>query len=141
VPATSLSHRPVKLTGGDEGYAEGRACLIPSCGILRALVRFICVIEASRASAEAQTPRLGYRRGNVLICRQRQSPPTVFLERFFATVFFGSGLLFLGMLFTSAATVGAILMAFAADSAQLINSAAFRLARTTAYNILNIYTI
>jgi len=33
-------------------------------------------------------------------------------DRFFATVFFGSGLLFLGMLFSAAAIVGAILMAF-----------------------------
>jgi len=34
-------------------------------------------------------------------------------DRFFATVFFGSGVLFLAMLFTSAAMVGAILTAFA----------------------------
>ena len=34
-------------------------------------------------------------------------------DQFFATVFFGSGLLFLAMLFTAAAIVGAILVAFA----------------------------
>src|SRR6516165_7175797 len=33
-------------------------------------------------------------------------------DRFFATVFFGSGILFLGLLFTAAALVGAILVAF-----------------------------
>jgi len=62
-------------------------------------------------------------------------------DRFFATVFFGSGLLFLGTLFISAAIVGAILMAFAADPAHLIDSSAFRVARASAYNILNIYTV
>jgi hypothetical protein len=41
-------------------------------------------------------------------------------DRFFATVFFGSGLLFLGMLFTAAALVGAILMAFTARPEELI---------------------
>src|SRR5271170_6721596 len=53
-------------------------------------------------------------------------------DRFFATVFFGSGLLFLGMLFTAAALVGAILMAFAAKPAELINSATFHFARAAA---------
>ena len=62
-------------------------------------------------------------------------------DRFFATVFFGSGLLFLAMLFISAAMVGAILMAFAADPAHLLSSPAFRVARASAYNILNIYMI
>src|SRR5262249_39652152 len=33
-------------------------------------------------------------------------------DRFFATVFFGSGILFLAMLFTASAIVGAILIAF-----------------------------
>ncbi len=36
-------------------------------------------------------------------------------DRFFATVFFGSGLLFLGMLFTAAAVVGALIIASAAE--------------------------
>jgi hypothetical protein len=62
-------------------------------------------------------------------------------DRFFATVFFGSGLLFLGMLFTAAAIVGAIIIAFASKPKQLINSATFHLARAAAYNIVNIYMI
>ena len=41
-------------------------------------------------------------------------------DRFFATVFFGSGLLFLAMLFTAAAIVGAILIAFATQPKELI---------------------
>jgi hypothetical protein len=60
-------------------------------------------------------------------------------DRFFATVFFGSGLLFLAMLFAAAAIVGAIIMAFAAEPNVLINSSTFRFARTLVYNIVNIY--
>jgi MFS family permease len=60
-------------------------------------------------------------------------------DRFFATVFFGSGLLFLAMLFAAAAIVGAIIMAFAAEPNAVINSATFRFARTLVYNIVNIY--
>jgi MFS family permease len=60
-------------------------------------------------------------------------------DRFFATVFFGSGLLFLGMLFTAAAMVGGLLMAFAAEPGQLIDSATYYFARATVYNIVNIY--
>jgi hypothetical protein len=62
-------------------------------------------------------------------------------DRFFATVFFGSGLLFLGMLFSAAALVGAILMAFAAQPAELIDSATFHFARAAVYSIFNIYMI
>jgi hypothetical protein len=62
-------------------------------------------------------------------------------DRFFATVFLGSGLLFLGMLFTAAAVAGAILTAFVAAPEQLINSATFHFARAAAYNIANIYMI
>jgi hypothetical protein len=62
-------------------------------------------------------------------------------DRFFATVFFGSGLLFLGMLFTAAAVIGGILMAFAARPEELINSATFHFARATAYSLVNIYMI
>jgi len=62
-------------------------------------------------------------------------------DRFFATVFFGGGLLFLGMLFTAAATIGAILMAFATQPEELVNSATFHFARATVYNLVNIYMI
>src|SRR4026208_488491 len=56
-------------------------------------------------------------------------------DRFFATVFLGSGLLFLGMLFVAAGVIGAIIAAFAAAPNELINSPAFHLARAIAYNI------
>ena len=62
-------------------------------------------------------------------------------DRFFATVFLGSGLLFLSMLFTAAAAVGGILMAFAAQPEELINSATFHFARAATYNLVNIYMI
>src|SRR6478735_6498954 len=55
-------------------------------------------------------------------------------DRFFATVFMGSGLLFLAMLFASAAVAGGIITAFAAAPNELINSPAFHLARAIAYN-------
>jgi hypothetical protein len=62
-------------------------------------------------------------------------------DRFFATVFLGSGLLFLAMLFTAAAVIGGILIAFKSAPGEMINSGAFALARATAYNIVNIYMI
>ena len=62
-------------------------------------------------------------------------------DRFFATVFFGSGLLFLAMLFIAAAVAGGILIAFAARPEELINSATFHFARATTYAIVNIYMI
>jgi len=62
-------------------------------------------------------------------------------DRFFATVFFGSGLLFLAMLFVASATVGAIILAFTARPKDLIDSAVFHFARAVAYGMINIYTI
>ena len=62
-------------------------------------------------------------------------------DRFFATVFLGSGLLFLAMLFTAASVIGAILIAFETEPSRLINSATFTLARALAYNLVNIYMI
>ena len=63
-------------------------------------------------------------------------------DRFFSTVFLGSSLLFLATLFTSAAVIGAIILAFAADDPNnLTNSAAFHFARTLAYNVANIYMV
>ncbi|MGA8002929.1 MAG: hypothetical protein WCA05_14875 [Pseudolabrys sp.] len=62
-------------------------------------------------------------------------------DRFFSTVFLGSSLLFLATLFTSAAAIGAIILAFATDSRNLVNSASFHFARTLAYNVANIYMV
>jgi hypothetical protein len=62
-------------------------------------------------------------------------------DRFFATVFFGSGLLFLAMLFVAAAMVGAIILVFAEQPEELANAATFRFARATIYSLVNIYMI
>jgi len=62
-------------------------------------------------------------------------------DRFFATVFLGSGLLFLSMLFTAAAIIGAILFAFAMQPEELMGSATFHFARAAAYSLVNVYMI
>jgi hypothetical protein len=62
-------------------------------------------------------------------------------DRFFATVYFGSALLFLAMLFAAAAILGALVLAFAAHPNEVINSATFYFARAVAYNIMNVYAI
>ena len=62
-------------------------------------------------------------------------------DRLFATVFLGSGLLFLALLFSAAAVVGAIIIAFAARPDQLIDSDTFHFVRTLAFNLMNIYAI
>jgi hypothetical protein len=62
-------------------------------------------------------------------------------DRFFATVFLGSGLLFLAMLFFSAAVAGGILIAFAAAPDHVLASATFTFARAITFEIMNIYAI
>jgi MFS family permease len=62
-------------------------------------------------------------------------------DRFFATVFVGSGLLFLAMLFAIGAVAGAIILTFAVEPEAAINSATFHFARAFAYNLMNIYVI
>jgi hypothetical protein len=60
-------------------------------------------------------------------------------DRFFATVFLGSGLLFLAMLFGAAAIAGAIITAFSAKPGELAGSGTFTLARSLAFNLMNVY--
>jgi hypothetical protein len=62
-------------------------------------------------------------------------------DRFFATVFLGSGLLFVGMIFTSAAMAGGIITILGHDSARLIQSGSYALGRAEAYQTLNIYAV
>jgi hypothetical protein len=62
-------------------------------------------------------------------------------DKLFATVFLGSGLLFLAMLFFSAAVAGGIIIAFTAAPELLLGSATFTLARAMTYEIMNIYAI
>lgn len=62
-------------------------------------------------------------------------------DRFFATVFFGSGVLLLAMLFTAAAVVGALILAFHAAPEGVANSATFHFGRGLAYGMINIYVV
>ena len=62
-------------------------------------------------------------------------------DRFFATVFLGSGLLFLAMLFCSAAIAGGILIAYSAAPTAMLSSEMYTFARAATYVILNTYAI
>jgi hypothetical protein len=63
-------------------------------------------------------------------------------DRFFASVFFGSALLFLAMLFATAAVGGAvILLGSSVKADELVNSETFRFARATAYIAMNVYAV
>jgi MFS family permease len=62
-------------------------------------------------------------------------------DRFFATVFIGSGFLFLVMLFTSAAFAGSIILVFGNTPAGLLNNQVFTFGRAAMYTIANIYAI
>ena len=62
-------------------------------------------------------------------------------DRFFATVFFGSGLLFLSMLFASAAVAGGILTMYGASPQLLIQSGIYSYGRMVTYELVNVYTM
>ena len=62
-------------------------------------------------------------------------------DRLFATVFLGSGLLFLAMLFVAAGVFGAIVVVYAAKPDSLANSATFAVMRAFAYVLFNVYAI
>jgi hypothetical protein len=61
-------------------------------------------------------------------------------DQFFATVFFGSGLLFVANLFASATLAGALLETAAADT-RVLNSDSYRLARQMVGASMNIFAI
>jgi hypothetical protein len=62
-------------------------------------------------------------------------------DRFFATVFLGSGLLFLAMLFVSSALGYAMVMASEVVPGQFADSATFYFARAAAYTVVNAYMV
>ncbi len=62
-------------------------------------------------------------------------------DRFFATVFLGSGLLFLAMLFNSAAVAGGVISIFGAAPGMLVDSGLYTFGRTVTYEIMNVYTM
>jgi len=72
------------------------------------------------------------------VLRDRLGPKE---DRFFSTVFFGSGLLFLAMLFTAAGVIAAIIFVFATEPKSIVNSTTYHLARAIAYDLMNVYAI
>jgi hypothetical protein len=60
-------------------------------------------------------------------------------DRFLATVFLGSGLLFLAILFVSSAVTGGFMMAYEAIPGKLMDSGTYAFARTLAYELVNVY--
>ena len=62
-------------------------------------------------------------------------------DRLFATVFLGSGLLFLAMLFASAAVAGGTMQMYGATPSMLIESGLYAFGRTVTYEIMNVYTM
>jgi hypothetical protein len=62
-------------------------------------------------------------------------------DRFFATVFFGSGLLFLATMFASAAVAGGLLRMFASTPGLLIESGLYTFGRTLSNELVNVYAM
>jgi hypothetical protein len=62
-------------------------------------------------------------------------------DRFFATVFFGSGLLFLAMIFAASAVSSGLMMAYRATPGKMLDSGIYTFARTVAYQVVNVYAI
>jgi hypothetical protein len=72
------------------------------------------------------------------VLRDRIGP---YEDRFFATVFLGSGLLFLAMLFASAAVAGGIMMIYGTTPGKLVESGTYAFGRTVVYQIINVYAV
>ena len=62
-------------------------------------------------------------------------------DRLFATVFLGSGLLFLALIFIGAALAGGLLSSYHDLSSTLVESGVFTYSRAVMYQILNVYAI
>ena len=62
-------------------------------------------------------------------------------DRFFSTVFLGSGLLFLAMLFASSAMAGGIIMVYGAMPGKLMESGIYTFGRTVTYQIIHVYAM
>jgi hypothetical protein len=62
-------------------------------------------------------------------------------DRFFATVFLGSGLLFLAMLFTCSAVAGSIIMVYGATPGKLMGSGIYMFGRAVTYQLLHVYAL
>jgi hypothetical protein len=156
-----LSEEPVDI--GDDAHAGPDRCTVenaqgsPIAGILFAVLLFVVFWLLRRSvAADPHEPGSWLRRKSEAVALALNLVPfagIAFLwfigglrdrlgkaeDQFFATVFFGSGVLYLCMLFSAAAIIGALILAFAAQPEEFIDSATFHFARAAAYNIVNIY--
>jgi len=64
-----------------------------------------------------------------------------FEDQFFATVFFGSGLLFLAMTFAASAIAGGILASYARGTSQLLGRDVYLFGRAVMSQIFNVYAL
>jgi hypothetical protein len=62
-------------------------------------------------------------------------------DRFFATVFLGSGLLFIAMLFVASAVTSGMLMSYESMPDKLVESGIYRFGRAAAYQVMNVYAM
>ncbi|MBE2220767.1 MAG: hypothetical protein IAF02_04470 [Anaerolineae bacterium] len=62
-------------------------------------------------------------------------------DRLFATVFLGSGLMFLALNFVGAALAGGLLSSYAVASNTLVESGVFSYGRSVMYHVINVYAI
>lgn len=62
-------------------------------------------------------------------------------DQFFSTVFFGAGLLFLAMIFASAAIAGGIIASYAIEPNVLLRSGVITFGRAVMYTISNVYAV
>lgn len=64
-----------------------------------------------------------------------------FEDQFFSTVFLGSGLLFLAMVFAAAASAGAIVSSYTSDPSGFVSSGVYRYARLTMSLLFSVYAL
>lgn len=62
-------------------------------------------------------------------------------DRFFSTVFLGSGVLFLALTFVSAALTGGMLSSYMVEKNQIINTGLYTYSRAVIYILINIYAV
>jgi hypothetical protein len=62
-------------------------------------------------------------------------------DRFFATVFLGSGLLFLALTFVGAALAGGLLSSYTVASSAMVESGVFTYGREVMFRVINVYAI
>lgn len=64
-----------------------------------------------------------------------------FEDRFFVTVFFGSGLLYIAMFFASAALAGGLLEVLSSENQNLVHTGTYAVSRAEIHQMLNIYGV